>query len=42
MGFPVAVIGGGSFGTCLALLCARESDVTLWCRNADIADAINR
>ena len=42
MGLPVAVIGGGSFGTCLALLCARENDVTLWCRSSDIADAINR
>jgi glycerol-3-phosphate dehydrogenase (NAD(P)+) len=39
---PVAVIGAGSFGTCLALLCARENDVTLWARNPDLADAINR
>ncbi|MCA9511984.1 MAG: NAD(P)-dependent glycerol-3-phosphate dehydrogenase [Myxococcales bacterium] len=23
---PIAVIGGGSFGTCLAMLCAREDD----------------
>jgi glycerol-3-phosphate dehydrogenase (NAD(P)+) len=41
MGFPVAVIGGGSFGTCLAMLCARENDVTLWCRSADMAEQIN-
>lgn len=39
---PVAVIGAGSFGTCLAMLCARENDVTIWARNADVADAINR
>ncbi len=42
MGIPISVIGAGSFGTCLALLCARENDVTIWARNADLADAINR
>ena len=42
MAIPVAVIGAGSFGTCLALLCARENDVTIWARSADLADAINR
>jgi glycerol-3-phosphate dehydrogenase (NAD(P)+) len=41
MGAPVAVIGAGSFGTCLAHLCGRENDVRLWARNADLADAIN-
>jgi len=42
VGLPVAVIGAGSFGTCLALLCARENDVSLWTRSSDDADAINR
>ena len=41
MGAPVAVIGAGSFGTCLAHLCGRENDVRLWARNADLVDAIN-
>ncbi len=41
MGLPVAVIGAGSFGTCLALLCARENDVQLWARSADLAEQIN-
>ncbi len=41
MGLPVAVIGAGSFGTCLALLCSRENDVVLWARSKDIAEAIN-
>ena len=39
---PVAVLGAGSFGTCLALLCAGRHDVTLWARDPEIADAINR
>jgi glycerol-3-phosphate dehydrogenase (NAD(P)+) len=39
---PVAVLGAGSFGTCLAMLCGREHDVTLWARNPEIAEAINR
>jgi len=39
---PIGVLGAGSFGTCLALLCAREHDVTLWARNPEVADAINR
>ena len=42
MGMPVAVLGAGSFGTCLALLCAGRHDVTLWARDPQIADAINR
>jgi glycerol-3-phosphate dehydrogenase (NAD(P)+) len=37
---PVAVLGAGSFGTCLALLCSRDHDVTIWARDAAIADAI--
>jgi len=39
---PVCVLGAGSFGTCLAMLCAREHDVTIWARNPEIAEAINR
>jgi glycerol-3-phosphate dehydrogenase (NAD(P)+) len=38
----VAVLGAGSFGTCLALLCAREHEVALWARKPAIAEAINR
>ncbi len=39
---PVAVLGAGNFGTCLAMLCAREHDVRLWSREPEIAAAINR
>lgn len=40
---PVVVLGAGSFGTCLALLCGRQRDeVMLWARDPGIASAINR
>ena len=39
---PIAVLGAGSFGTCLAVLCAREHDVTIWARDPEISDAIQR
>jgi glycerol-3-phosphate dehydrogenase (NAD(P)+) len=42
MAIPVGVLGGGSFGTCLAILCARQGDVALWSRNQRIVDGINR
>lgn len=42
MAVPSAVLGAGSFGTCLAMLCAHEGDVTLWARRAEHAEAINR
>jgi len=42
MSIPVCVIGGGSFGTCLALLCARHGDVTLWSRSEAVTESINR
>jgi glycerol-3-phosphate dehydrogenase (NAD(P)+) len=42
MSVPVAVLGAGNFGTCLALLCAREHDVRLWARDPEIAESINR
>jgi len=38
---PIGVIGAGSFGTCLAMLCARENDVTLWGRDPEQAARIN-
>jgi glycerol-3-phosphate dehydrogenase (NAD(P)+) len=38
-----AVIGAGSFGSCLAILCAdRGHDVTLWARDAALVGAIAR
>jgi len=42
VGTPVAVLGAGSFGTCLAMLAAREHDVTLWARDPAVADAVAR
>jgi glycerol-3-phosphate dehydrogenase (NAD(P)+) len=42
MPVPVAVLGAGSFGTCLAMLGARVGDVSLWAREPAVADAINR
>jgi glycerol-3-phosphate dehydrogenase (NAD(P)+) len=39
---PVCVLGGGSFGTCLAMLCGRDHDVSIWARDPEIADATNR
>jgi glycerol-3-phosphate dehydrogenase (NAD(P)+) len=41
MAIPVGVLGAGSFGTCLAMLCAREHDVRIWARDPEIAEAIN-
>jgi glycerol-3-phosphate dehydrogenase (NAD(P)+) len=42
MPVPVAVLGAGSFGTCLAVLAAREHDVVLWAREPEIAAAVER
>ena len=42
MSMPIAVLGAGSFGTCLAMLCAREHEVRVWSRSPEIAQAINR
>ncbi len=39
---PIAVLGAGSFGTCLALLCARNHDVAIWAHDPDLAASINR
>jgi glycerol-3-phosphate dehydrogenase (NAD(P)+) len=38
----LAVLGAGSFGTCLALLAARSYDVTLWARDASMAEEMQR
>ena len=39
---PVAVIGAGSWGTALAaLLAGKLPEVTLWCREPEVADGIN-
>lgn len=37
---PVAVLGAGSFGTCLAVLAARDHDVTIWARDLATAESI--
>ncbi len=40
---PCAVLGAGSFGTCLAILLAEKGyGVDLWARDRRLADAINR
>jgi glycerol-3-phosphate dehydrogenase (NAD(P)+) len=39
---PVAVLGGGSFGTCLAVLAARQHDSVLWARDARVVEGIRR
>ena len=38
----VSVLGGGSWGTTVAALTARNTPVTIWARNADTVDEINR
>ena len=40
MGVPIAILGGGSFGTCLALLCGANHDVRLWARSEATARAM--
>ena len=42
MSVRVVVLGAGSFGTCLAILCARQHDVALWARDPDLAASINQ
>jgi glycerol-3-phosphate dehydrogenase (NAD(P)+) len=39
---PVAVLGGGSFGTCLAVLAARQHDAVLWARDAEVVEGVTR
>ena len=38
----VAVLGGGSWGTTVASLTTRNAPVTLWARNPDTVEEINR
>jgi glycerol-3-phosphate dehydrogenase (NAD(P)+) len=39
----IAIIGGGSWGTALAIVAARKGhSVVLWSRNAEVVDSINR
>jgi glycerol-3-phosphate dehydrogenase (NAD(P)+) len=43
MAVRVAVLGAGSFGSCLAILCAdRGHDVSLWARDAALISAIEK
>src|SRR5688500_6865679 len=43
MQHDLAVIGAGSYGTCLAIQCANAGHrVTLWARGADLAAEIDR
>ena len=37
----IGVIGGGSWGTTVASLVARNAPVTLWARNPDTVNEIN-
>ncbi len=37
----VSVLGGGSWGTTVATVCAGRHDTLLWARNADVVDEIN-
>jgi glycerol-3-phosphate dehydrogenase (NAD(P)+) len=39
---PVAVLGGGSFGTCLAVLASRQHDAVLWARDSEVVEGIRR
>lgn len=40
---PVSVLGGGAWGTALALHCARKGhDVLLWAREQEAVDGINQ
>ncbi|MBX9860041.1 MAG: NAD(P)-dependent glycerol-3-phosphate dehydrogenase [Sphingomonas sp.] len=38
----IGVIGGGAWGTALAQVAARAGPVTLWAREAEVVEAINR
>ncbi len=38
----IAVIGGGAWGTALAQVAARGGPVTLWAREGDVVESINR
>ena len=38
----IAVLGGGSWGTTVASLTARNAPTLLWARNSDTVDEINK
>ncbi|MEO0437013.1 MAG: NAD(P)H-dependent glycerol-3-phosphate dehydrogenase [Pseudomonadota bacterium] len=38
----IAVLGGGSWGTTVAALTTRNAPVTIWARNREVVDQINR
>jgi glycerol-3-phosphate dehydrogenase (NAD(P)+) len=42
MKLNIGLLGGGSWGTTVASLCARNSPTTLWARNAQTVDEINQ
>jgi len=42
MKFKIGLLGGGSWGTTVASLVARNADITLWARNADTVVEINQ
>lgn len=42
MNIRVTVLGGGSWGTTVAALVARNAETTIWARSADTVDEINR
>ena len=42
MHLRVGLLGGGSWGTTVAALVARNTDVNLWARDADTVDQINK
>jgi glycerol-3-phosphate dehydrogenase (NAD(P)+) len=41
MSIRVAVVGGGSWGTTVAVLASRNVPTTLWCRRPELADELN-
>ena len=41
MGLKVGLLGGGSWGTTVASLVARNTDITLWARDAETVTEIN-
>lgn len=42
MGMKIAVLGAGAFGTAMALAASDRHEVTLWLRDAQQADTLNR
>ena len=42
MDLQVGLLGGGSWGTTVASLVARKAPITLWARDTNVVDEINR